>query len=55
MEPSVAVLSADGDIDRPNARILAEYPLTALVRCRQLILDLTRLEFICACRILGVA
>jgi anti-anti-sigma factor len=42
---SVAIVSAHGDIDISNAGSLAEYSLAELVRCRGLILDLTRLEF----------
>lgn len=45
MASSVAVVSARGDIDQTNARTLTEYSLAHLVRCRGLILDLTRLEF----------
>jgi anti-anti-sigma factor len=42
---SVAVVSAHGDIDGTNARTLTAYSLADVVRCRGLILDLTRLEF----------
>jgi anti-anti-sigma factor len=45
MKSSVAVVSAHGDIDKTNAHTLTEYSLADLVRCRGLILDLTRLEF----------
>jgi anti-anti-sigma factor len=45
IESSVAIVSAHGDIDQTNARTLTEYSLARLVRCRGLILDLTRLEF----------
>jgi anti-anti-sigma factor len=45
MKSSVAIVSAHGDIDQTNARTLTEYSLGCLVRCRGLILDLTRLEF----------
>ena len=45
MKSSVAIVSAHGDIDQTNARTLTEYSLAHLVRCRGLILDLTRLEF----------
>jgi anti-anti-sigma factor len=45
MKSSVAVVSAHGEIDQTNARTLTEYSLANLVRCRGLILDLTRLEF----------
>lgn len=42
---SVVVVRAHGDIDRSNAHTLTEHSLAHLVRCRGLILDLTRLEF----------
>jgi anti-anti-sigma factor len=42
---SVTIVSAHGDIDQTNARTLTEYSLAHMVRCRGLILDLTRLEF----------
>jgi anti-anti-sigma factor len=42
---SVAIVSARGDFDGANAHTLAEYSLAELVRCRGLILDLTRLKF----------
>jgi len=42
---SVVIVSAHGDIDCTNAHTLTEYSLAHLVRCRGLILDLTRLEF----------
>ena len=45
MKSSVAVVSAHGDIDQTNARTLTEYSLAHLVRCRGLLLDLTKLEF----------
>lgn len=45
MRSSVAIVSAHGDIDQTNAPTLTEYSLAQLVRCRGLILDLTRLEF----------
>jgi anti-anti-sigma factor len=45
MTSSVAIVSAHGDIDKTNAHTLTEYSLADLVRCRGLILDLTRLEF----------
>lgn len=45
MKSSVAVVSAQGEIDQTNARTLIEYAVANLVRCRGLILDLTRLEF----------
>jgi anti-anti-sigma factor len=45
MKWSVALVSAHGAIDQTNARTLTEYSLADLVRCRGLILDLTRLEF----------
>ena len=45
MTSSVVVVSAHGDIDTTNAHTLTEYPLAYLMRCRGLILDLTRLEF----------
>ncbi|MEE6135033.1 STAS domain-containing protein [Mycobacterium sp. 050128] len=45
MKSSVVIVSAHGDIDTTNAHTLAEYPLAHLMRCRGLILDLTRLEF----------
>jgi anti-anti-sigma factor len=41
----VAIVSAYGDIDRANAHTLIERSLSDLMRCRGLILDLTRLEF----------
>ncbi|MGO9154591.1 STAS domain-containing protein [Mycobacterium sp.] len=46
MKSSVAIVSANGDIDQTNARTLTEYSLAHLVRCRGLILDLTRLDFL---------
>lgn len=45
MKSSVAIVSAHGDIDQTNAGTLTEYSLAHVVRCRGLILDLTRLEF----------
>ena len=45
MTSSVAMVSALGDIDQTNAHTLTEYSLAHLVRCRGLVLDLTRLEF----------
>jgi anti-anti-sigma factor len=45
MKSSVAVVSAHGEIDQTNARTLTEYSLAHLVRCRALLLDLTKLEF----------
>ncbi len=45
MKSSVAVVSAHGEIDQTNARTLTEDSVANLVRCRGLILDLTRLEF----------
>lgn len=42
---SVAIVCAHGDIDGTNAHTLTEHSLADLVRCRGLILDLTRLEF----------
>jgi anti-anti-sigma factor len=42
---SVAIVSAQGDIDMTNADTLTEYSLADLVRCHGLILDLTRLKF----------
>jgi anti-anti-sigma factor len=45
MKSSVAIVSAHGDIDQTNAPTLTEYSLAHLVRCRGLILDLTRLKF----------
>ncbi len=45
MKSSVVIVSAHGDIDGTNAHTLAEYSLAHRVRCRGLILDLTRLEF----------
>jgi anti-anti-sigma regulatory factor len=42
---SVAVVSAHGAIDQTNARTLTEYSIAHLVRCRALLLDLTKLEF----------
>ena len=45
MKSSVAIVSAHGAIDQTNARTLTEYSLADLVRCRGLILDLTRLKF----------
>jgi anti-anti-sigma factor len=45
MKSSVTIVSAHGDIDQTNARTLTEYSLAHVVRCRGLILDLTRLEF----------
>jgi anti-anti-sigma factor len=42
---SVVIVSARGAIDVTNANNLTEYSLAQLVRCRGLILDLTRLEF----------
>ena len=45
MKSSVAIVSAHGAIDKTNARTLTEHSLADLVRCRGLILDLTRLEF----------
>ena len=42
---SVAIVSAQGDIDITNARTLAEHPLADLAHCRGLILDLAILEF----------
>jgi anti-anti-sigma factor len=45
MKSSVAIVSAHGAIDQTNARTLTEHSLADLVRCRGLILDLTRLEF----------
>ncbi|WP_428838852.1 STAS domain-containing protein [Mycobacterium mantenii] len=44
MKSSVAVVSVHGEIDQTNARTLTEYSVANLVRCRGLILDLTRLE-----------
>jgi anti-anti-sigma factor len=43
---SVAIVSAYGDIDASNASTLVDYALVNAVRCRGLILDLSRLEFI---------
>ncbi len=45
LKSSVAIVSADGDIDQTNVRTFTEYALAQLARCRGLILDLTRLEF----------
>jgi anti-anti-sigma factor len=42
---SVAIVSAHGDIDETNASTLTEYALANVVRCRGLILDLSRVEF----------
>ena len=45
VKSSVVIVSAHGDIDSMNAHTLTEYALARLVRCRGLILDLTRLKF----------
>jgi anti-anti-sigma factor len=43
--PSVAIVSASGDIDATNASTLTDYALENAVRCRELILDLSGLKF----------
>ncbi|MCV7438206.1 STAS domain-containing protein [Mycobacterium seoulense] len=45
MKSSVAIVSARGEIDITNADTLTEYSLANLMRCRGIILDLTRLKF----------
>ena len=42
---SVAIVSAQGDIDGTNAGTLTDYAVANVVRCRGLILDLSGLEF----------
>ncbi len=44
-ESSVAIVNAHGEIDGANVHTLTEHSLADLVRCRGLILDLTRLKF----------
>jgi anti-anti-sigma factor len=45
MKSSVAIVSAQGDIDTTNACTLTAYSLANLASCRGLILDLTGLQF----------
>ena len=45
LRSSVAVISAEGDIDASNADALTEYTLGRVTGCRGLVLDLSDLDF----------
>jgi len=45
LRSSVAVISADGDVDASNADALTEYTLGRVTGCRGLVLDLSGLDF----------